>query len=158
VFIEFCAACVWRNENGNNIKTPQGSKVDNPQGEETQSPHRRATAVCLDMGMGESAHRGKWGQLTPWKNGWKIKKRKHAKRAVFWMGVGVKWYEWWLVCQADDYYYCYCSDILPNAPFCSQIFNIFFASGGKGALTPLTKILRIPLTKVVLIGNTEVIT
>jgi len=34
------------------------------------------------------------------------------------------------------------SDILQNAPFRGQIFNIFFASGGKGALTPLTKILR----------------
>jgi len=34
------------------------------------------------------------------------------------------------------------SDILQNAPFRSQIFKIFFASGGKGALTPLTKILR----------------
>jgi len=34
------------------------------------------------------------------------------------------------------------SDILQNAPFRSQIFLIFFASGGKGALTPLTKILR----------------
>jgi len=32
-----------------------------------------------------------------------------------------------------------------NAPFCSQIFKIFFASGGKGALTPLTKILRTPV-------------
>jgi len=31
--------------------------------------------------------------------------------------------------------------ILQNAPFRSQIFNIFFASGGKGALTFLTKIL-----------------
>ena len=31
--------------------------------------------------------------------------------------------------------------ILQNAPFRSQIFRIFFASGGKGALTPLTKIL-----------------
>jgi len=30
-----------------------------------------------------SAHRGKWGQLTPWINGWKIKKRNHAKKAVF---------------------------------------------------------------------------
>ena len=30
-----------------------------------------------------SAHRGKWGQLTPWKNGWKIKKRKHAKKSSF---------------------------------------------------------------------------
>jgi len=26
-------------------------------------------------------------QLTPWKNGWKIKKRKHAKRAVFYVYV-----------------------------------------------------------------------
>ena len=34
------------------------------------------------------------------------------------------------------------SDILQNAPFRSQIFKIFFASGGKGGLTPLTKILR----------------
>ena len=34
------------------------------------------------------------------------------------------------------------SDILQNAPIRSQVFKIFFASGGKGALTPLTKILR----------------
>jgi len=34
------------------------------------------------------------------------------------------------------------SDILQNAPFCSQIFKIFFALDGKGALTPLTKIMR----------------
>jgi len=32
--------------------------------------------------------------------------------------------------------------ILQNAPFRCQIFTIFFASSGKGALTPLTKILR----------------
>jgi len=31
-----------------------------------------------------SAHGGKWDQLTsPWKNGWKIKKRKHAKKSSF---------------------------------------------------------------------------
>jgi len=36
--------------------------------------------------------------------------------------------------------------ILKNASFRSQIFKIFFASGGKGALTPLTKILRTPLS------------
>jgi len=30
-----------------------------------------------------SAHRGKWGHQTPWKNGWKIKKRKHAKKNSF---------------------------------------------------------------------------
>jgi len=29
-----------------------------------------------------------------------------------------------------------CSDMLQNAPFRSQIFKIFFASGGTGALTP----------------------
>ena len=34
-----------------------------------------------------SAHRGKWSQLTPWKNGWKMKKRKHAKRAVFYVYI-----------------------------------------------------------------------
>ena len=28
------------------------------------------------------------------------------------------------------------SDILQNAPFRSQIFKIYFASGGKGALAP----------------------
>jgi len=32
--------------------------------------------------------------------------------------------------------------LLQNAPFRSQIFKIFFALGGKRALTPLTKILR----------------
>ena len=37
------------------------------------------------------------------------------------------------------------SGILQNAPFRSQIFIIFFASGGKGALTPLAEILRTPL-------------
>jgi len=31
-------------------------------------------------------------------------------------------------------------------PFRSQIFKIFFASGGKGHIDPLTKILRTPLT------------
>jgi len=30
--------------------------------------------------------------------------------------------------------------VLQNAPFCSQSFRKFFASGGKGALTPLIKI------------------
>jgi len=30
-----------------------------------------------------STHRGKLGQLTPWKNGLKIKRRKHAKKEQF---------------------------------------------------------------------------
>jgi len=33
-----------------------------------------------------------------------------------------------------------------DAPFCSQIFKKFFISRGKGGLTPLTKILRTPLS------------
>jgi len=52
--------------------------------------------------MGVHTYRGKLGQLTPWKNGKKIKKRKHAKKSRF----------------------------------LTQIFIIFFALGGKGALTP----------------------
>jgi len=34
-------------------------------------------------GTWASAHWGEWGQLTPWKNGWKIKKRKHTKKSSF---------------------------------------------------------------------------
>ena len=36
----------------------------------------------------------------------------------------------------------YFSDILQNAPFRSQFFKIFFASGGKGGIDPPTKVLR----------------
>jgi len=32
--------------------------------------------------------------------------------------------------------------VLQNAPCRSQVFKIFFASGGRGALTPLTKTMR----------------
>jgi len=35
-----------------------------------------------------SAHRGKWGQLTPSKNGWKIKQQKHAKKQFSEWGWG----------------------------------------------------------------------
>jgi len=41
-------------------------------------------------------------------------------------------------CYADHIFI----QILRNAPFRSQIFKSFFASGGKGALIPLTEILR----------------
>ena len=52
-----------------------------------------STSVQLLLVGGErsrawaSARRGKWGQLTLWKNEWKTKKRKHAKRAVFYVYV-----------------------------------------------------------------------
>jgi len=68
----------------------------------------------------------------PWKNVRKIKKRKHAKRTVFYVyGIFVRT----ALCWPNIIYW----DILQNAPFRSQIF---FVSGGKDALTPLTKILR----------------
>ena len=51
------------------------------------------------------AHRGKWGQLTPWKMDKKLKS-ENIQKSIF--------------------------SVLQNAPFCSQIFKIFFASGGKG--------------------------
>jgi len=43
-------------------------------------PNRRVKWNSL-TGAWASTHRGKCGQLTPCKNGWKIKKRKHAKNS-----------------------------------------------------------------------------
>jgi len=51
------------------------------------APGQRGKARLGEAGDGRglsafaSAHRGKWGQLTPLENGWKIKKRKHAKKS-----------------------------------------------------------------------------
>jgi len=42
---------------------------------------------CQQTVAWASAHRGKWGQLTPLKMDEKLKKRKHAKRAVFYFYV-----------------------------------------------------------------------
>ena len=42
---------------------------------------------CQQTVAWASAHRGKWGQLTPLKMDEKLKKRKHAKRAVFYVYV-----------------------------------------------------------------------
>ena len=83
-----------------------------------------------------SAHRGKWGRLTPWKNGWKIKKRKHAKMSSFLCLCYILRAIRAGRCRERRYADHIYSDILQNAPFRSQIFEIFFASGGKGALTP----------------------
>jgi len=57
---------------------------------------------------------------------------------------------------ADHIIFIY-SDIIQNAPFCSQIFEIFFASGGKGALIPLTKILQMFLCGTVVELNLEAV-
>ena len=81
--------------------------------------------------------------LPPGKMDEKLKSENMQKRAVFkclcyilrTIGAG-RCREWR---YAD---HIFISDILQSAPFRSQIFKIFFASGGKGALTPLTKILR----------------
>jgi len=82
---------------------------------------------------------GKWGQLTPLagKMDEKLKSENMQKRAVFYAYVifreqsgqaGVE-----NGAMLTIYLSIYC--ILQNAPFRSQIFKIFFASGGKGALT-----------------------
>jgi len=105
------------------------------------------TSLLQPMFTWASAHRGKWGQLTPLENGWKIKKRKHAKQSSF-------LYLCYILrairagrCRERRYAdHIFHSDILQNAPFRSEIFLIFFASGGKRALTPLpTKILQTSL-------------
>jgi len=74
-------------------------------------------STCLTPGFWvawASAHRGKWGQLTPWKNGRKIKSENVQKELFSEWGWGVK-------------------AGVENAPFRSQFLKIFFASGGKGA-------------------------
>ena len=56
----------------------------------------------------------------------KFKKRKHAKRAVFWMGVGRT-----ALCWPHIY-----SDIVHNAPFRSQIFKISSPQAARGHWPP----------------------
>ena len=68
-----------------------------------------------------SAHRGKWGQLTPWKNGWKIKKRKHAKKSSL----------------LTTYLFRYTSE-------CTISYSNFLRLRRQGGIDPLTKILRTP--------------
>ena len=87
-----------------------------------------------------SAHRGKWGQLTPWKIGWKIKKRKRAKKSSFLnilraIRAGR--------CRERRYAdHIFIQIYFSVHHFVVKFLKIFFASGGKGALTHLTKILR----------------
>jgi len=57
------------------------------------------------------------------------------------VGGGDEVIDWWLVMTGSVVH-----SELQNAPFRSQIFKIFFASGGKGGIDPLTKILRTPLS------------
>ena len=84
-----------------------------------------------------SAHRGEWGQLTPWKMDEKLKSENMQKKSSFLCLCYILRAIMAGRCRerryADHIIY---SDILQNAPFRSQIFKIFFASGGKGALTP----------------------
>ena len=82
------------------------------------------------------AHRGKWGQLTPWKMDEKLKSENIEKKQF---SMFMLYFESYQGRQLQRTALCWphiYSDILQNAPFRSQIFKIFFASGGKGALTP----------------------
>ena len=106
----------------------------------TKAQHRR-DSQCVTWTRSLQLHvlasnMGKWGQLTPLKNR-KIK-RKHAKESSFLNG-GWGWSD-----TSDDWLVKLMIYIIVIiiAPFCRKIF---FTSGGKGALTPLTKILQTPL-------------
>jgi len=68
----------------------------------------------------------------------KLKSENMQKTAVFYVSVIF----WEQPGQAGVKNGAMLTRILHNAPFRSQIFKIYFASDGKGALTPLTKILR----------------
>jgi len=72
-----------------------------------------------------ATHIGANGVRPPGKNGRKIKKRKHAKKCSFLNGGENG-------AMLTTYLFRYTSD----CTVCSQIFKIFFASGGKGALSP----------------------
>ena len=80
-----------------------------------------------------SAHTGKWGQLTPLEK-WmkKLKSENMQKRTVLYVCV-ILWEQSGQAGVENG-----AMQSIQNAPFRSQIF---FDSGGKGALTPLTKIL-----------------
>jgi len=67
-------------------------------------------------------------------HGWKIKSEKVQKGAVFFVYV-IFWEQSGVENGAMPTTEPIYSDIFQNAPFRSQIFKIFFASGGKGALT-----------------------
>ena len=85
-----------------------------------------------------SARRGTWGQLTPpGKMDEKLKSENMQKRAVFFFYVYVIFgKQSGQAGEKNGAMLTRYSDILQNAPIRSQTFKIFFASGGKGALTP----------------------
>ena len=66
-------------------------------------------------------------------------KNENMQKEQFSNAGGVEWSDTrddWLVKLMIMIIVIIYSDILQNAPFRSQIFKIFFASGDKGALTP----------------------
>ena len=83
------------------------------------------------------------GSDDPLENGWKTKKRKHAKKSSFlclcYIFESNQAGRRTALCWPHIYL-----DILQNALFRSQIFTSFFASGRQAArgIDPLTKILR----------------
>jgi len=95
------------------------------------------------MGVGDgelcpwaSTHRGKWGQLTPLDNGYeKLKSETMQKTAVFYVYVIFREQSGQAGVENGAMLTTY-SYILQNAQFRSQIFKMFFASGGKGGIDP----------------------
>jgi len=85
------------------------------------------TRVVLDQTVvcaWAAAHRGKWGQLTPLEKRMKIKKQKHAKKRA-------------VRCRERRYAdHIFIQIYFRVHHFVVKFSKIFFASGGKGALTP----------------------
>jgi len=79
----------------------------------------------------------KWGQLTPWKNGRKIKKRKRAKKTSFLCSCYILRAIKAGRCRERRYVdHIFIQIYFRMHHFVVKFFKIFFASGGKGALTP----------------------
>ena len=92
----------------------------------------KSIVSCFLTHLWASAHRGKWRQLTPWKMDEKLTSENMQKRAVFYIFVTV----WEKSGQTDVENGAIYSDILQNAPFCSQMFKNFLRLRRQGGIDP----------------------
>ena len=83
-----------------------------------------------------SAHRGKWGQLTPWNMDEKLNSENMQKSSFLCLCYILRAIRAGRCRERRYADQMFNSDSLQNAPYRSQIFKNFFASGGNGALTP----------------------
>ena len=82
---EWQARCRWKVSSRDRLYSDQSQQYSCAAVAAIQSnslKYREARLDCQCIAWA-SPHRGKWGHVTPWKNGWKIKKQKHAKKSSF---------------------------------------------------------------------------